>query len=61
VILLIVAAAVAVQATSSFFLTRLLSVEAQHLISQLRARVQKHVIYLPVRYFDNTKSCARSP
>jgi subfamily B ATP-binding cassette protein MsbA len=55
-ILLIVAAAVVVQSTTSFFLTRLLSVEAQNLISQLRVKVQKHIIYLPVNYFDNTKS-----
>lgn len=55
-ILLVVALAVFLQAVTSFFLTRLLSVEAQHLISELRAKVQQHVIYLPVRYFDNTKS-----
>ncbi len=55
-ILLVVALAVTLQAATSFFLTRLLSVEAQHLISQLRAKVQQHVIYLPIRYFDNTKS-----
>ena len=55
-ILLIVAAAILVQASTSFFLTRLLSVEAQHLISLLRAKVQKRIIQLPVSYFDNTKS-----
>ncbi len=55
-ILIVVASAICVQALTSFFLTRLLSVEAQHLISLLRATVQKHIIYLPVRYFDNTKS-----
>ena len=55
-ILLIVASAILVQASTSFFLTRLLSVEAQHLISLLRAKVQKHIIQLPVSYFDNTKS-----
>lgn len=55
-LLIIVAAAVVVQATTSFFLTNLLSVEAQHLISLLRAKIQKHIIKLPVRFFDNTKS-----
>lgn len=55
-LLIAVGGAVAVQATTSFFLTRLLSVEAQHLISLLRAQVQKHIIYLPIRFFDNTKS-----
>ena len=55
-LIIIVAAAVVVQATTSFFLTNLLSVEAQHLISLLRAKIQKHIIKLPVRFFDNTKS-----
>ncbi|MBI1371392.1 MAG: ATP-binding cassette domain-containing protein [Phycisphaera sp.] len=55
-LLVIVAAAIVVQATTSFFLTQLLSVEAQRLISQLRATVQRHIIYLPTRYFDNTRS-----
>ena len=56
VLLLSVGAALVVQAVTSFVLTRLLSVEAQHLISILRVDVQRHVIHLPVRYFDNTKS-----
>ena len=55
-LLLAVGGALLVQATTSFFLTKLLSVEAQHLISLLRAKVQQHIIYLPVRFFDNTKS-----
>ena len=56
VLLLGVSGAIIIQATSSFFLTRILSVEAQHLISKLRSEVQQHIIYLPVRFFDNTKS-----
>jgi len=55
-LLIVVAAAVTVQAITSFFLTRLLSVEAQHLISLLRAKIQKHIIRLPINFFDNTKS-----
>jgi ABC-type multidrug transport system fused ATPase/permease subunit len=51
-----VAVAIAIQAATSFSLTRLLSVEAQHLIAQLRAQVQYHVLRLPVRTFDDTKS-----
>ena len=51
-----VALATLVQAISGFLLTRLLSVEAQHLISQLRAKVQKHVLRLPIEVFDNSKS-----
>jgi subfamily B ATP-binding cassette protein MsbA len=55
-LLLAVSGAVFVQSLTSFSLTRLLSVEAQHLISILRSKVQQHIIYLPIRYFDNTKS-----
>jgi subfamily B ATP-binding cassette protein MsbA len=51
-----VALAVLVQAVTSFLLTRILSVEAQNLISMLRSKVQKHIIYLPISYFDNTKT-----
>ena len=54
--MLTVSAAILTQACTSFALTQLLSVEAQHLISLLRLKVQKHIIYLPVRFFDNTKS-----
>lgn len=49
-------AAIVVQSVSSFLLTRILSVEAQHLIAQLRVKVQRQIIYLPIRFFDNTKS-----
>ena len=57
-LLLIVCAAILLQAVTSFLLTRLLSVEAQHLISVLRANVQKKLLTLPISYFDNTKSGA---
>lgn len=50
--------AILVQAITSFLLTKLLSVEAQHLISVLRAKVQKHLLKLPTRFFDNQKSGA---
>ena len=53
-----VCAAILVQAVSSFALTRLLSVEAQHLISLLRAKVQKKLLTLPISFFDNNKSGA---
>jgi ABC-type multidrug transport system fused ATPase/permease subunit len=55
-LLIVVAAAVLVQAITSFSLTRLLSVEAQNLISKLRAQVQRHILSLPVSFFDNSKS-----
>jgi ABC-type bacteriocin/lantibiotic exporter with double-glycine peptidase domain len=55
-LLLAVTAAIVLQSTTSFLLTRILSVEAQHLIAELRVKVQKHVLQLPIRFFDNHKS-----
>ena len=55
-LLALLAGAVALQAGSAFVLTMLLSVEAQHLIAHLRAQVQRHVLTLPVRFFDETKT-----
>ncbi|KAA3660976.1 MAG: ABC transporter ATP-binding protein, partial [Calditrichaeota bacterium] len=55
-LLVVVGGALLVQSVTSFSLTRLLSVEAQHLISVLRSQMQQHIIYLPLRFFDNTKS-----
>ena len=48
--------AVIIQAASAYLLTLLLSVEAQHLIAQLRSQVQRHVLTLPVRFFDSMKT-----
>ena len=45
-----------VQAVMSFLLTKVLSIQAQYMISELRAQVQKQVLSLPIRFFDNTKS-----
>ncbi len=50
--------AITVQAITSFLLTKILSVQAQYLISELRAQVQKKVLSLPIRFFDNAKSGA---
>ncbi len=54
----IVIGAITVQAATSFLLTRILSVQAQYLISELRSQVQKKVLSLPISFFDNTKSGA---
>jgi len=51
-------ASIVVQAVTSYMLTKILSVEAQHLISVLRVKVQKQILRLPIRFFDNTKSGA---
>ena len=57
-LVLIVLGSILVQAVSSFSLTRLLSVEAQRLISILRAQVQRKLLRLPISFFDNNKSGA---
>ena len=57
-LLIIVCIALLFQSISAFSLTRLLSVEAQHLISILRAKVQQKLLTLPVSFFDNNKSGA---
>jgi len=55
-LLLVVGGAVLIQTSSSFALVRLLGVEAQNLIAKLRVKLQKHIIQLPVNYFDNHKT-----
>ena len=57
-LLIVVCAALLFQSVSSFSLTRLLSVEAQHLISILRTKVQQKLLRLPISFFDNNKSGA---
>ncbi len=57
-ILIWVTVAILIQAVTSFLLTKILSVEAQHLISVLRSKVQKHLLKLPTRFFDNQKAGA---
>jgi ABC-type multidrug transport system fused ATPase/permease subunit len=54
----IVTVSIVINAAASYLLTQLLSVEAQRYISVLRADVQKHLLKLPVRYFDNQKTGA---
>jgi len=49
-------AATLVQAVSSFALSQVLGVTAQRAITELRREVEAHVIRLPVRFFDSTKS-----
>ena len=57
-LIFIVIGSIAVQAATSFLLTKVLSIQAQYLISELRAQVQKKVLSLPISFFDNTKSGA---
>ena len=45
-----------VQAVTSFALSQVLGVAAQRAITDMRKTVQQHIVRLPVRYFDSTKS-----
>lgn len=58
VLVAVVILAILVQSVTSFLLTKILSVQAQYMISELRAQVQKKVLSLPISYFDNAKSGA---
>ncbi len=58
ILLIVVSVAILIQSVTSFSLTRLLSVEAQHLISLLSAKVQRKLLTLPISFFDNNKSGA---
>jgi subfamily B ATP-binding cassette protein MsbA len=49
-------AAVLVQASTSFALSQVVSIAAQEAIAEMRRNVQKHVLHLPVSYFDSTKT-----
>ena len=55
-LLIVVCSALVIQAVTSFALTRILSVEAQHMISILRVKVAKKLLRLPIRFFDDNKS-----
>jgi ABC-type multidrug transport system fused ATPase/permease subunit len=45
-----------VQAVTSFALSQVLGVAAQRAITDMRRRVEEHVMRLPVRYFDKTQT-----
>jgi len=53
---LAVAGATLVQAVTSFLLAQVVSVAGQRAITNMRKRVQAHVLRLPVAYFDSTKT-----
>jgi ABC-type multidrug transport system fused ATPase/permease subunit len=52
----IIALAVLVEAATGFVLYRLVGVVSQRVITRLRSSLQAHILRLPVRYFDDTKS-----
>ncbi|HSR53145.1 MAG TPA: ABC transporter ATP-binding protein [Acidobacteriota bacterium] len=45
-----------VQGATTFALSQILSVAAQYTIAEFRKAVERHVVRLPVSYFDSTKS-----
>ena len=53
---LAVAGATIIQGATSFALSQILGVAAWHAITEMRMALQRHVIRLPVSYFDSTKS-----
>jgi len=55
-IALIVGAATVVQAITSFALSQVLGVAAQYAITEMRRRVEEHVMRLPVSYFDKNQT-----
>ena len=57
-IVFIVIVSILINSLTSYLLTRFIGVEAQHLIAELRTKVQKKVLTLPINYFDNNKSGA---
>ena len=58
ILLIGVSIAIVVQSISSFLLTKIMSVEAQRFISELRVQVQKKLLSLPISFFDNNKTGA---
>src|SRR6185503_5129439 len=52
----IAAIATIVQAATSFSLSQVVSIAAQRALTEMRKRVQAHVLRLPVSYFDSTKT-----
>jgi len=53
---LAVGGATLVQAITSFALSQIVSIAAQRAISDMRVEIQRHVLRLPVSFFDSTKS-----
>jgi subfamily B ATP-binding cassette protein MsbA len=55
-IALAAAGAVLIQAATTYALSQVVSIAAQQAIADMRMNVQKHVLHLPVSYFDSTKT-----
>ncbi len=55
-LVLVVFAATAIQAITSYSLTQLLSKAAQRMITELREQVQQHIGRLPVSFYDSNRT-----
>ncbi len=55
-IVLAVVGATVLQGLTSFSLTQLLSKSAQRMITELRRRVQAHIVRLPISFYDSNKT-----
>ena len=55
-IALAAAGSVLIQAATTYALSQVVSIAAQQAIADMRMNVQKHVLHLPVSYFDSTKT-----
>ncbi|HZP06248.1 MAG TPA: ABC transporter ATP-binding protein [Terracidiphilus sp.] len=51
-----VALATIFQGVTTFFLNQWLALSGQRMIADLRMRVQKHVLHLPISFFDSTRA-----
>src|SRR5262249_11759092 len=52
----VAAIATIIQAGTSFALSQVVSIAGQRAITEMRKRVQAHVLRLPISYFDSTKT-----
>src|SRR5581483_9546660 len=55
-IIVAVGIATLIRAGSAFALSQIVSIAAQRAITDLRKQVERHVLRLPISYFDSTKS-----
>src|SRR5690606_33030549 len=52
----LVGVATLIQAVTAFLNSQVISVTGQRAITEMRRKVEAHVVRLPVRYFDSTQS-----
>ena len=59
-LIVFVLAALIIQAITSFLLTKLVSIQAQYVISELRIQVQQKLLELPIHFFKENQSPLRT-